>query len=210
MARLLAVHPQHPQPRRVAQAVEVLRQGGVLVYPTDSTYALACALEAREAVERIRAIRRLPPSHLLTLVCRDLSELGAYAHVDNTVYRLLKALTPGPYTFILKATRQVPRRFLHPKRKTVGLRVPDHPVAQALLEALREALGEPLMSTTLQLPGEEGPLTDPWEIKERLDRQVDLVLDAGPGGTEPTTVVDLSGPEPELLRVGLGGAGPFR
>ncbi len=206
MGRLLTVHPRHPQPRRVVQAVAVLRQGGVVVYPTDSTYALGCALEAREAVERIRAIRGLPPSHLLTLVCRDLSELGTYAHVDNAVYRLLKALTPGPYTFILKATRQVPRRFLHPRRKTIGLRVPGHPVAQALLEAL----GEPLMSTTLQLPGAEEPLIDPWEIRQRLDRQVDLVLDAGPGGTEPTTVVDLSGPEPKLLRVGLGATEPFR
>ncbi len=206
MARLLAVHPEHPQPHRVAQVADALRAGQVVAYPTDSTYALGCALEAREAVERIRAIRALPPSHHLTLVCRDLSELGLYAHVDNAVYRLLKALTPGPYTFILKATRQVPRRFLHPKRKTIGLRVPAHPVAQAILEAM----GEPIMSTTLQLPGEAEPLTEPWEIRERLDRQVDLVVDAGPGGTEPTTVVDLSGPEPVLLRVGKGDPGPFQ
>lgn len=177
-----------------------MRGGGVIAYPTDSCYALGCGVGQREAAERIRRLRGVGPDHHLTLVCRDLSQLAHFARVDNAQFRLLKAATPGGFAFILKATREVPRRLQHPRRATIGLRVPDHPVAQALLEEL----GEPLLSSTLLLPGDELPLSDPAEIRERLERQIDLVVDGGPGGVEMTTVLDLSGPAPEVLRRGRG------
>jgi tRNA threonylcarbamoyl adenosine modification protein (Sua5/YciO/YrdC/YwlC family) len=205
MAQFFSVHPQNPQPRLIRQAVEIIRGGGVIVYPTDSCYALGCGLGNREAQDRIRAIRRLDEYHHLTLVCRDFSEISHYAKVDNRQFRLLKANTPGSYTFILEATREVPRRLQHPRRKTIGLRIPDHPVALALLEEL----GEPLLSTTLMLPGDEHPLNDPYEIRERLERQVDLILDSGPCGMEMTTVIDLSGNVPVLIRRGKGAIAPF-
>ncbi|HKJ75817.1 MAG TPA: L-threonylcarbamoyladenylate synthase [Gammaproteobacteria bacterium] len=206
MSQYFQIHPETPQPRLVRQAVDLLRQGAVIVYPTDTCYAIGCGIGDKQAIDRIRAIRRLDDRHNFTLVCRDLSEIGTYARVDNTVYRLIKAFTPGPYTFLLPATREVPRRLQHPKRKTIGIRVPDNPVAQALLAEL----GEPLMSTTMQLPGDELPLGDPLEIRERLERQVDLVIDGGMGGLEPTTVVDLVSGAPEVLREGAGDPGPFR
>ena len=177
-----------------------MRKGGVLVYPTDSAYALACEIGNKDGVERIRRLRQVGKDHNFTLVCRDLSELATYARIDNSTFRLLKAHTPGPYTFILDATREVPRRLMHPKRRTIGLRVPAHPIAEALLEDL----GEPLMSSSLILPGDELPMTDPWDIRETLERDVDLVIDGGFCGLETTTVVDLSGPEPLLLRQGRG------
>ena len=200
MAELLTIHPRNPQPRLIAQAADILRAGGVAVYPTDSCYALGCQIGNKAGVERIRQIRELDDTHLMTLVCRDLSEIAQYAKVDNRQYRLLKNATPGPYTFILDATREVPRRLQHPKRATVGLRVPQHPVLQALLETL----GEPLLSSSLQLPGDEHPLSDPYEIAERLERRVDLIIDGGACGFEVSTVVDLSSGEPTLLRVGSG------
>lgn len=205
MSQYFQIHPDNPQRRLVAKAVEIVRAGGVIAYPTDSAYALGCHLGDKAAMERIRAIRRLDSNHHFTLVCRDLSELGVYARVDNTVFRLLKQFTPGPYTFILEGTREVPRRLLHPKRKTIGLRIPDHRITQALLEVL----GEPLASVTLILPGEEYPLTDPEEIRRRLEHRVDLVIDGGPCGLEPTTVVDLTGPSPRILRRGKGDPAPF-
>lgn len=200
MALFLQIHPQNPQERLIRQAVEVIAAGGVIVYPTDSCYALGCHLSDKTAADRIRAIRRLGDKHNFTLVCRDLSEISTYAKVENTTYRLLKALTPGPYTFILCATRDVPRRLQHPKRKTIGLRVPNNPIAQALLAAL----GEPLMSVTLQLPNDDRPMTDPYEMKELLEKQVDLVIDGGNCGDEPTTIVDLSEDYPQVLRKGKG------
>lgn len=200
MALFLQIHPQNPQERLIRQAVEVIAAGGVIVYPTDSCYALGCHLSDKTAADRIRAIRRLGDKHNFTLVCRDLSEISTYAKVENATYRLLKALTPGPYTFILCATRDVPRRLQHPKRKTIGLRVPNNPIAQALLAAL----GEPLMSVTLQLPDDDRPMTDPYEMKEQLEKQVDLVIDGGNCGDEPTTIVDLSEDYPQVLRNGKG------
>lgn len=205
MSQYFQVHPETPQPRLIRQAVEMLRGGAVVAYPTDSGYALGCAIGDKRALDRIRAIRRLDDRHNFTLVCRDLSEIGTYARVDNTVYRLLKSFTPGPYTFLLPATREVPRRLQHPKRKTIGIRVPDNAVAQALLAEL----GEPLMSTTLILPGEEMPLSDPEEIRDRLEKQVDLIIDGGATGVEATTVVDLVDGTPEVLRHGLGNPEPF-
>lgn len=202
MAQFFSIHPENPQARLVRQATEIVRKGGVLVYPTDSAYALACEIGNKEGVERIRRLRQVGKDHNFTLVCRDLSELATYARVDNSTFRLLKAHTPGPYTFILDATREVPRRLMHPKRRTIGLRVPAHPIAEALLEDL----GEPLMSSSLILPGDELPMTDPWDIRETLERDVDLVIDGGFCGLETTTVVDLSGPEPILLRQGRGEA----
>jgi tRNA threonylcarbamoyl adenosine modification protein (Sua5/YciO/YrdC/YwlC family) len=195
-----AIHPSHPQPRLIARAAEIVRTGGVIAYPTDSCYALGCRLGDKEAMLRLRRIRGVDERHHFTLMCRDLSELGSYARVDNARYRLLRTLTPGSYTFILEATRELPRRTLHPRRRTIGLRVPDHPVAQALLEAL----GEPLLSTTLMLPGDELPLNDGREIRRRLEHDVDLVLDGGSCGTEPTTVVDLTGPTARIVREGKG------
>jgi tRNA threonylcarbamoyl adenosine modification protein (Sua5/YciO/YrdC/YwlC family) len=205
MARLIEVHPVNPQPRAITQTVAVLRDGGLIAYPTDSCYALGCQLGNREGIERIREIRRLADGHHFTLVCHDFAQLGQLVHVDNAVFRLVKSSTPGPYTFILPATKEVPRRLLHPKKKTVGVRIPDHTVTQALLAEL----GEPLLSTTLLLPDEAEPLTEPWEIKDRLDHQVDAVVDAGECGKELTTVVDLSGNEPEILRRGAGDTSRF-
>ncbi len=200
MSQYFEVHPTHPQARLVRRAAEIVRDGGVLAYPTDSAYALGCALGNKQGVERIRAIRELARDHNFTLVCRDLSELATYARVDNSAYRLLKAYTPGPYTFILPATREVPRRLVQARRKTIGLRVPDHPLPQALLAEL----GEPLMSVTLLLPGEDLPPVDPAELRDRLEHAVDLVVDAGSVGVEPTTVVDLTGAVPQLVRAGRG------
>jgi tRNA threonylcarbamoyl adenosine modification protein (Sua5/YciO/YrdC/YwlC family) len=197
---VIHVHPDNPQPRLMQQAVARLEQGAVIVLPTDACYALACRLGDKAGAERIRRLRQVDEDHHLTLLCRDLSELGLYAKVDNTAFRLMKALTPGPYTFILPATREVPRRLQHPKRRTVGLRVPDSRVVQALLKEL----GEPLMSATLQMPGDPHPLSEPWEIEERLDRQVDGIVDSGAGTLEATTVIDLTGPVPEVVRHGLG------
>ncbi len=205
MSQFFQVHPDNPQPRLIAKAVELIRTGGVVAYPTDSAYALGCHLGDKGAMERIRRIRRLDDTHNFTLVCRDLSELAVYARVENPDYRTLKALTPGPYTFILRATREVPRRLQHPRRKTIGLRVPDNAVVQALLEAL----GEPLMSVTLMLPGDALPLTDAYEIRERLEHEVDLVIDGGHCDIEPTTVVDMTGEVPEVVRVGKGNTSMF-
>jgi len=200
MSQFLEIHAANPQQRLISRAVAVIRGGGVIVYPTDSCYALGCCLGDKTPLERIRRIRQVDQSHNFTLVCRDLSELATYARVDNSAFRLLKTLTPGPYTFILQASREVPRRMQNPRRKTIGLRVPRHPITQALLESL----GEPLMSSTLLLPGDELPLTDSREILERLDSQVDLVIDGGYCGLEPTTVLDLTGETPNVLRHGRG------
>ncbi len=205
MSQYFVVHPVNPQLRLIRRAVEILRAGGLVVYPTDSCYALGCHLGDKDAMERIRRIRQADKDHNFTLVCRDLSEIATYAKVDNPTFRLLKAYTPGPYTFILEATREVPRRLQHPKRKTIGIRVPDHPVPQALLAEL----GEPVMSSTLILPGDDAPLTDPEEMRARLEHQVELILDGGPCGFEATTVVDLTGESPRLLRAGRGDPKPF-
>ncbi len=200
MVRLFQIHPDNPQVRLIRQVVEVIHQGGLVVYPTDSSYALGCHIGDKGAMERIRQIRQLDDKHNFTLVCRDLSEISSYAKVGNQHYRMLRVLTPGPYTFIFKATKQVPRRLQHPKRKTIGIRVPDNRIAQALLEEL----GEPLMSSTLILPGEQDPMTDPYEMKETLAHQVDLVIDGGYCGYEPTTVVDMEDEIPHVVRVGKG------
>jgi tRNA threonylcarbamoyl adenosine modification protein (Sua5/YciO/YrdC/YwlC family) len=205
MAQYFLIHPDNPQHRLIRQAAEIVRRGAVMVYPTDSCYALGCHLGDKAAEERIRSIRRLEAGHHFTLVCRDLSEIAHYARVDNRVYRMLKATTPGSYTFILQATREVPRRLQNPKRNTIGLRVPDHRVVQALLAEL----DEPLLSSTLVLPGDELPLNDAQEIRLRLEHQVDLVLDGGSCGIEMTTVVDLTTEMPEVVRVGKGGLEPF-
>ncbi len=200
MSQYFAIHPDNPQPRLIRQAVDIIRDGGVAVVPTDSTYAIVCHLDDKAAVERIQRIRQLEKDHNFTLLCRDLSELATYARVDNTAYRLLKAHTPGPYTFLLRATADVPRRLQHPKRKTIGIRVPDH----AVLRALLVEHGQPLMSSSLILPGMEFPETDADEIRERLEHQVDLVISGGRGGVEPTTVVDLTDPAPTVIRHGRG------
>jgi tRNA threonylcarbamoyl adenosine modification protein (Sua5/YciO/YrdC/YwlC family) len=205
MSIYLQLHPITPQARFIRQAVERLRAGGVIVYPTDSCYALGCHIGDKEALERIRAIRETDRDHHFTLVCCDLSEVAKYAHVDNEQYRLLRANTPGPYTFLLKATKETPRRLKHERRGTIGLRVPDHPVTAMLLAELNE----PIMSSTLHLPGDELPMTDAREIADRLERQVDLVLDGGNCGLIPTTVVDLSGDHAVLVRVGRGDPAPF-
>jgi tRNA threonylcarbamoyl adenosine modification protein (Sua5/YciO/YrdC/YwlC family) len=201
----LAIHPQNPQRRLLQQVVDRLRAGAVIIYPTDSAYALGCRVGDKAALDRIRAIRRLDERHNFTLVCRDLSELSTYAVVDNASYRLLRTHTPGPYTFILRATPEVPRRLMHPKRKTIGMRVPDNRIALALLELL----DEPLMSVTLILPGEDLPLTDPGEMCRLLGHAVDVVVDGGGCGLEPTTVVDLAGPVPAVLRHGKGATQAF-
>lgn len=205
MSQFIEIHPQNPQPRLIRQAVEVIQSGGVIAYPTDSSYALGCRIGEKGAVERIRRIRQLDDKHNFTLVCCDLSELGIYAKVDTSAFRLLKAYTPGPYTFILNATREVPRMLLHPKRRTIGVRVPQHPITLALLEAL----GEPLMSVSLILPGDDEALGDAWEIRERLEHFVDLVIEGGPGGLQPSTVISLAEDEPEVIRVGAGDPKPF-
>ena len=205
MARYLSIHPDDPQQRLLVQAAQVVREGGVVAIPTDSCYALGCRLGDKDAVERVRRIRDVDERHHLTLMCRDLSEIAQFARVDNAQYRLLKATTPGSYTFILEGTKELPRGVLHPKRKRIGLRVPDHKVALALLREL----GEPLLTSTLMLPGDEAPLTEGWEIQDRLDDYLELILDGGFCGTEPTTVIDLTSLPPELVRAGRGPLEPF-
>jgi len=205
VARYFDVHPDNPQPRTIAQAVEIIRSGGLIAYPTDSCFALGCAIGNQDGKDRITRIRRLDDKHHFTLVCRDFAQLGQFVHVDNAIFRAVKAATPGSYTFILPATKEVPRRLLHPKKKTVGVRIPDHPVAQALLAEL----GEPLLSSTLLLPGTDEPLTDGWTIKEELDHALDAVIDSGECGLEPTTVVDYSEGYAEIVRVGAGDPAPF-
>lgn len=205
MARYLAIHPKNPQARLINQAVATIRDGGVIAYPTDSSYALGCQIGNKTAQDQIRLIRRLDDRHHFTLVCRDLSELSCYARVDNPIFRLLRTLTPGPYTFILKATHEVPRRLQNPKRKTIGLRVPDHPIVQALLRDL----SEPIMSSTLIIPELPEPLADPTEIRELLDCRVDLIIDGGNCGFEPTTVIDLVDETPIIMRRGKGDTSIF-
>jgi tRNA threonylcarbamoyl adenosine modification protein (Sua5/YciO/YrdC/YwlC family) len=200
MAQLFVVHPTNPQLRLLRQAAQMIEHGGVAAIPTDSCYALVCRLDDKAAADRVRRIRGVDERHHLTLLCRDLGEIANYAKVDNVQYRLIRNVTPGPYTFILEATREVPRRLSHPSRKTIGIRVPDHPVAQGLLDVL----GQPLISTTLLLPGDELPRTDASEIRERLEHDVDLVIDSGDAGIEPTTIVDLTGREAVLVRRGRG------
>ena len=200
MARIVEVHPTHPQARRIAEIVAAIRNGGLIAYPTDSSYAFGCHIGDKKAMDRIRLIRRTDKDHNFTLVCSDLSEISLYARIDNWAYRLLRSLTPGPYTFILQATREVPKRLQHPKRRTIGLRVPDHPIVHAMLETL----GEPIMSSTLLLPGDDLPLTEAYDIDRRIGHQVDLIVDAGATGIEPTSVIDLSGGTVEVLRVGRG------
>ena len=205
MAKYFDIHPTNPQPRLVGQVVALVRSGGLVAYPTDSCYALGCQLGDKDGLDRIRAIRNLDDRHHFTVVCANFAQLGQFAHVDNDVFRALKAATPGQYTFILPATREVPRRLLHPKKKTIGVRIPDHVVTQAILADL----GEPLLSSTLLLPDEEEPMTQGWEIKETLDHAIDGVVDSGVCGSEPTTVVDFSTPEPQVVRVGAGDPGRF-
>lgn len=205
MAQFFQLHPEHPQPRLIRHAVEIIREGGLVAFPTDSAYALGGHTGDAKLLKRIRRIRGVDERHHLTLMCRDLSEIAIYARVDNAQYRLLKSATPGSYTFLLEGTKELPRRVLHPKRKTIGLRVPDHPLVRALLEDLRE----PLLSATLILPGERLPLCDPEEIRDRLQHSVDLVIEAGACGPEATTVIDLTGGSPVLVRAGRGSLAPF-
>lgn len=205
MSQFFQIHPDNPQARLVRQAADIVRGGGVIVYPTDSAYALGCHIGDKAALDRIRRIRKLDDRHNFTLVCRDLSEIATYARVDNVVYRLLKQYTPGPYTFILRATTEVPKRLMQSKRRTIGLRVPDNAITQALLGDL----GEPLMSVSLIMPGEKLPLIDPYEIRELLEHEVDLVVDGGWCGMEATTVVDLADEKPMVLRAGKGDPAPF-
>lgn len=206
MSQFFYIHPDNPQPRLINQSVDLLLSGAVIVYPTDSGYALGCKLEDKQAMERICRIRQLPANHNFTLVCRDLSEVSTYAYVNNTTFRLMKNNTPGNYTFILKATKEVPRRLMNEKRKTIGLRVPSNPIAQALLEQLNE----PLMSTTLMLPGEEKVYSDPDEIREHLEKQVDLIIHGGFLSQKPTTVIDLTDDSPVIIRQGNGDITPFQ
>lgn len=205
MAQFFQVHPDNPQSRLVRQAVEILKAGGVICYPTDSSYALGCQIGNKAAMDRIRRIRRLDDKHNFTLVCRDLAEISQYTKLDNQDYRLIKALTPGAYTFILRATKLVPRRLMHPKRKTIGIRIPDNLIA---LELLAE-LNEPIMSSTLILPGDDAPMMDPYEMKDVLGHQVELVIDGGYCGYEPTTVVEMEGDAPRVVRIGKGDASLF-
>jgi tRNA threonylcarbamoyl adenosine modification protein (Sua5/YciO/YrdC/YwlC family) len=205
MAKYFDVHPDNPQARTIGQVADSIRDGALVVYPTDSCFALGCRLGSRDGMERIRTVRQLDSRHHFTLVCRDFAQLGQFVHVDNDVFRAVKASTPGSYTFILPATPEVPRKLLHPKKRTVGVRIPDHRVAQALLAEL----GEPQLSSTLLLPDEEEPRTVGWEIKERLDHVVDAVIDSGDCGTEPTTVVDFSSGEAEIVRRGAGDPSRF-
>ena len=205
MARYFDVHPKDPQPRSIAQAVQILTDGGLIAYPTDSCFALGCTLGNQDGRDRIVRIRHLSDKHNFTLMCGDFAQLGQLVHIDNKVFRAIKAATPGPYTFVLPATSEVPRRLLQPKRRTVGVRISDHPVARALVAAL----GEPIMTSTLLLPGQDEPLTDGWQVKEALDHQVEAVIDSGECGVEPTTVVDFSQGYPEVVRVGAGDPAPF-
>jgi len=205
MTQYFEVHPQNPQARLIRQAAQIIQSGGIVAAPTDSAYALVCRLDDKAAVEKLRRIRGVDDKHHLTLLVRDLSEIATYARVDNRQYRQLKAITPGPYTVILEATKEVPRRLSHPSRKTIGIRVPEN----AILLALLDELGEALIGTTLQLPGDEHMLSDPDEVRERLDRQIELVIDGGAGTLEPTTIVDLTGPEAELVRAGRGDPAAF-
>lgn len=205
MSQYFVIHPVNPQLRLIRKAADIVRAGGIIVYPTDSCYGLGCHIGDKTAMERLRVIRQVDEKHPFTLVCRDLSEIATYAKVDNRQYRLLKAATPGCYAFILEATREVPKRLQHPSRRTIGLRIPDHPVVNALLAELNE----PLLSSSLILPGDDLPLNDPDEIRERLEHQVDLILDSGACGLEPTTVVNLTGDEPVIERVGKGDTALF-
>ena len=205
MARYFDIHPENPQPRLIDKVVEILRTDGLIAYPTDSCYALGCRMGNKDGLDRIRAIRQLDDKHHFTLVCHDFAQLGQLVHLDNAVFRAVKAATPGGYTFILPADREVPRRVLQPKKRTVGVRIPDHVVTQALLTAF----GEPLLSSTLLLPGEAEPLTQGWQIKEELDHVLDAVIDAGETGSTPTTVIDFSSGEPEVVRVGTGDPARF-
>jgi len=205
MARYFDVHPENPQRRAIGQVVDILREDGLIAYPTDSCFALGCQLGNKQGIDRIRSIRKLDDRHHFTLVCQDFAQLGQFVHVDNAVFRAVKASTPGSYTFILPATKEVPRRLLHAKKKTVGVRIPDHVVTQALLGEL----GEPLLSSTLLLPDQEEPMTQGWDIKERLEHVVDAVIDSGDCGVEPTTVIDFSSGEPEIVRRGAGDTSRF-
>ncbi|BBU27895.1 threonylcarbamoyl-AMP synthase [Burkholderia sp. THE68] len=205
MSQFFRIHPDNPQPRLINQAVQIIKDGGLVALPTDSSYALACHLDDKDAVERLRRVRGIDDKQLLSLLVRDLSELSNFAMVDNQQYRLIKSVTPGPYVFVLQATKEVPRRLSHPSRKTIGLRVPDHAITLALLEAL----GEPLLASTLILPPDTEPLNDAEEIRERLEKQVELVIDAGACPAEPSTVIDLSSGEPVLVRAGRGSLEPF-
>jgi tRNA threonylcarbamoyl adenosine modification protein (Sua5/YciO/YrdC/YwlC family) len=200
MSQYISIHPDNPQQRLIFQVAEIIRQGGVVVYPTDSVYAIGCHIGDKQALDRIRAIRDIDKKHNFTLVCRDLSELASYARVDNSAFRILKASTPGAFTFILTASSEVPKRLMHPKRKTIGIRVPDSPIAQALLAEL----GEPMMSVTLIMPNHDYPLADPYDIREVVGPLVDAIVDGGNCGLEPTTVVDMTGPNPEIKRQGMG------
>jgi len=206
MAQFFQIHPDNPQPRLIRRSAEIIQAGGVIIYPTDSSYALGCAIGDKAAMERIRRLRKVDDRHNFTLVCRDLSEIASYARVNNQNFRLLKNLTPGPYTFIHKATKQVPRRLQNPRRNTIGIRVPDNNIAQALLTDLNE----PLMSSTLILPGDEMPLTDPYEMRSLLDHEVDLIIDGGYCGLEPTTVVDMVDETPVVVRIGKGDSAVFQ
>ncbi len=205
MSQYFQIHPDNPQQRLIRQAAEMIHGGGIVALPTDSSYALVCHLDDKAAVDRLRRIRGVDEKHHLTLLCRDLSDIANYARVDNTQYRLLKTATPGPYTFILEATREVPRRLSHPSRKTIGLRVPEHVIAQSLLEEL----GQPLIGTTLILPDSDAPLNDPEEIRDALQKQVELVIDGGSCSLQPTTVIDLTGAAPVVLREGRGDVSLF-
>ncbi|WP_181776217.1 L-threonylcarbamoyladenylate synthase [Amycolatopsis pittospori] len=205
MARYFDVHPENPQRRAIGQVVDILREDGLIAYPTDSCFALGCQLGNKDGIDRIRSIRKLDDRHHFTLVCQDFAQLGQFVHVDNAVFRAVKASTPGSYTFILPATKEVPRRLMHAKKKTVGVRIPDHVVTQALLGEL----GEPLLSSTLLLPDQEEPMTQGWDIKERLEHVVDAVIDSGECGVEPTTVIDFSSGEPEIVRRGAGDPSRF-
>jgi len=205
VAELIEIHPTDPQPRLVRQIVQIIRDGGLIAYPTDSSYAFGCRIGDKKAIDRIHRIRRTDKHHNFTLVCEDLSEISIYARVENWAYRLIKSLTPGPYTFILPATRQLPKMLQNPKRRTIGIRVPDHPLVSAMLEEL----GEPIMSSTLLLPGDDLPLTDAMDIEERIGHQVDAIIDAGPTGIQPTSVLDLSSGTAEVLRVGRGDVSQF-
>ncbi len=205
VAKLIEIHPEDPQARRIAMVVRYIQSGGLIAYPTDSSYAFGCQIGDKKAIDRIRRIRRTDKHHNFTLVCADLSEISIYARVDNWAYRLIKSLTPGPYTFILPATREVPKMLQNPKRRTIGLRVPEH----ALVHAILKVLGEPIMSSTLTLPGDDTPLTDPLEIEDRIGNQIEAIVDSGPTGLEPTSVLDLSSGSVQVLRVGRGDVSQF-